>query len=105
MWNDPDDAYKYSDNSEPPRVCRKCWDTYSNCDCEALRLKQALDEAKKEIKELKKLLKSKGYTTVPSTDPWIACGCPNPDDCEHIFRAPTTPPAGTARDALARGGA
>ena len=94
MWNDTDDAYKYSDNSEPPRVCRKCWDTYSNCDCEALRLKQALDEAKKEIKELKKLLKSKGSTTVPSTDPWIACGCPNPDDCEHIFRAPTTPPSG-----------
>ncbi|MDP2317520.1 MAG: hypothetical protein Q8P41_31840 [Pseudomonadota bacterium] len=22
---------------------------------------------------------------VPSTDPWRACGCPNPDDCEHVY--------------------
>ena len=60
-WNDNDDDYTYedSDNSPAPRVCRKCWDTYSNCDCESLRLKQALDEAKREIKELKSLLRDK----------------------------------------------
>lgn len=57
MWNDR--GYEYSDDSTSIRVCHKCWDTYSNCDCEALRLKQALDEAKKEIKELKKLLREK----------------------------------------------
>ncbi len=24
----------------------------------------------------------------PSTDPWRACGCTDPDDCEHVFPAP-----------------
>ena len=56
-WNDNDNDYSYEDSQI--RVCHKCWDTYSNCDCEALRLKQALDEAKKEIKDLKKLLRDK----------------------------------------------
>ena len=34
----------------------------------------------------------------PSTDPWTACGCPNPNDCEHVFyepapqHTPTLPP-------------
>lgn len=56
-WNDNDDDYSNEDNDGISiRVCRKCWDTYSNCDCEALRLRQALNDAKKEIKELKKLL-------------------------------------------------
>ena len=42
-----------------PIVCHKCWDTFSNCDCESLKLKLQLEEAKREIKALKKELKEK----------------------------------------------
>ena len=42
-----------------PALCRKCWDTFTNCDCSRMRLEQELKEAKKEIKELKKLLLDK----------------------------------------------
>ena len=61
-WNDNkwfDDYEPDYENDSAPRMCHKCWDTYSNCDCEALRLKQDLADAKKEIKALKKLLKEK----------------------------------------------
>lgn len=54
MWNDTDNQV-YSET----RVCHKCWDTFSNCDCETLRLRQELADARKEIKELRKLLKDK----------------------------------------------
>jgi hypothetical protein len=54
-----DDYEPDYENDSALRVCHKCWDTYSNCDCETLRLKQALDEAKREIKELKLLLRDK----------------------------------------------
>jgi hypothetical protein len=25
-----------------------------------------------------------------STDPWTACGCPDPDNCEHVYYAPNS---------------
>ncbi len=26
----------------------------------------------------------------PSADPWRACGCADPDNCEHVFRTPAS---------------